>query len=536
MKNELEYLKHEDLIRKLTKATLDDWVEVYSHKKRANECDEFVYAIMIPVKWAETILRHSDWEIDLEFLIPNSRGCFIDWEEDIEYIEELPIKNLDTFRLPSCDINLIVIKRSYDQLKPDHIEISQNIRYYFNLYEENSGKFSYRNQEGNESIVIESFDNCVKIRRDILNEYLFQKKLVLALYIESRRFSQNSLEKLSISELKEELQDNHYYYSRFVMSGDSMTSYQSLGWLYGKKIIFPTARLSKKKEKYQEFIIGTNLDGSEIKKTCYPYVDFSIFLTEVFFNRQVLEKYINDPEKYTVSDNCIRFATIWHLPVDNHLSEYVMVYLGDLGKALPEKERDYWLSYNIAPHGKTGSHINYKRSLLCMSIDSDSPDFVFKTKYQSFNEQHKNCYGWCFFKPFYKDEYCFKCLTICDETIESFGSQMNNLDKILIESICTKQIDKHIEPEKNERSISKLIKYLKSLQILRYEHQIKNLKTIHELRNIKPHIKGTTFEKLRDKYVLIPGNYRKVFLERLKEAIEFINYLENHLISQKAKS
>lgn len=536
MKNELENLKHEDLISKLTKSTLDDWVEVYLDKKESGKFNEFVYAIMIPEKWVDTILRHSNWEIDLSFLIPNSRGCFMNWDDDIESIEELPIKNLETFQLPRCDINLIVIQRSYDKLKPDHIEISQNIRHHFNLYDENSGNFSYRDQEGNESIVIKSSNNCVKIRRDILNEYLLKKKLVLVFYVENRRYSKNSLEDLSVNEFKEDLRDEYYHYRRCIMPGDKMTSYQSLGWFYGKKIVFPAIPMPNKKENFQEFIIGTELDGSEIKKTCYPYVDRINFLIEVFFKREVLEKYLNNPEKYTVSDGYIKFADIWGLKIDNHLSEYIIVYLGDLGKDLPEKERNHWLSYNIAPHGRTGSLINYKRSLLCIAVDSDSPDFIFKTKYESFNEQHKDCYGWYLFKPFHKEEYCFKCLSICDDTIESFGSQMNNLDKILIESICTKQIDKHIEPEENERSISKLIKYLKSRQILPHEHHIKNLKMIHELRNIKPHIKGKKFEKLRNKYVLIPGNYRKVFLKILKEAIEFIDYLGNHLIYQKAKS
>ena len=69
-------------------------------------------------------------------------------------------------------------------------------------------------------------------------------------------------------------------------------------------------------------------------------------LRVVFFNAEVLAKYRNDPDKYTVSSNSISCRGIWGLaPYDVNEAGQVFTYLFKLGK-MPHTEQIYWKSFN----------------------------------------------------------------------------------------------------------------------------------------------------------------------------------------------
>jgi hypothetical protein len=61
-----------------------------------------------------------------------------------------------------------------------------------------------------------------------------------------------------------------------------------------------------------------------------------------------LQKYYNNAELYTVTEGSVSCKARWHLRLDNDHSDYLAVFLGDLGRDLPEPERQYWKGFNIA--------------------------------------------------------------------------------------------------------------------------------------------------------------------------------------------
>lgn len=70
-----------------------------------------------------------------------------------------------------------------------------------------------------------------------------------------------------------------------------------------------------------------------------------------FFKKDVLLKYQNDPDKYTIDRGSINCRGVWHLKsYDINEEDQVHVYLIDLAQ-LPYQEQLYWKAYNEKPKG-----------------------------------------------------------------------------------------------------------------------------------------------------------------------------------------
>ena len=62
------------------------------------------------------------------------------------------------------------------------------------------------------------------------------------------------------------------------------------------------------------------------------------YLTPVFFDRRVLNKYRDEPSRYQVYDGYLQCRSKWGLQIDNNSPGHVVVWLGDLGRDLPSTE------------------------------------------------------------------------------------------------------------------------------------------------------------------------------------------------------
>jgi len=60
------------------------------------------------------------------------------------------------------------------------------------------------------------------------------------------------------------------------------------------------------------------------------------YLTPVFFKKAVLDKYYQQPDKYSVEDGYLRCCGLWGVTMDNHHADKVVIWLGDLGRDLKE--------------------------------------------------------------------------------------------------------------------------------------------------------------------------------------------------------
>jgi hypothetical protein len=104
-------------------------------------------------------------------------------------------------------------------------------------------------------------------------------------------------------------------------------------------------------EEYPEFIIGEDEHGRPVRYTCDPDQLANYFgkndhalhyLTPVHFRKEVLQKYYDRPELYSVSDGGVRCAAPWSCRIDNESSIRVLTQL--LVDALNEKQIESRLS------------------------------------------------------------------------------------------------------------------------------------------------------------------------------------------------
>ena len=211
--------------------------------------------------------------------------------------------------------------------------------------------------------------------------------------------------------------------------------------------------------------------GKPVRHTCDPdklanyfgkNPDAPHYFTPVFFRAEVLAKYYAEPGKYLVEDGYLRCGSLWELRMDNDHTDVVVVFLGDLGRDLSEAERNYWLSFNIPPEGRTMSKTTLKRGFLTQFADPEKPDLVFKHEYNHFNRAFREAKGWGFFLPLHDDDEHF--LTglrlLSKDNQAEFDSQLIALTKVLVDSLNEKEITKGLTTlVENDKGITKLAKF-----------------------------------------------------------------------------
>lgn len=110
---------------------------------------------------------------------------------------------------------------------------------------------------------------------------------------------------------------------------------------------------------YVEFIF--RLTGDQVASfTCnparlndrsYSTADAPAYLTPVYFDKAVLDKYEALPRDYSISDSLLSCQTHWGLMIDAPASSRtVCVWLGDLGLDLPYEEQLHWRRFNVLPN------------------------------------------------------------------------------------------------------------------------------------------------------------------------------------------
>jgi hypothetical protein len=229
----------------------------------------------------------------------------------------------------------------------------------------------------------------------------------------------------------------------------------------GKKIITGSAKISAG-EVFEDFIIGTDDDGLPVSYSCDhdqlgnyfgANPEAPHYLTPVFFRRDVLNKYFANPRKYSVEDGYLRCSGLWGLQIDNNHHEYVIVYLGDLGRDLPSKERSYWKSFNVAPEGG-GSEVNFRRSILGQFTSPVMKDLLFKEHFERFQNDWFRQYGWDLFKPLSKADQHYAIalrIPLSDEQ-SHFDDQVMALVKMLIDSINENELQDGFRPNPQIRA------------------------------------------------------------------------------------
>lgn len=447
----------------------------------------------------------------------------------------------------NTSIEPLVIKRDYNDLARDNIEIVEEFRFLFNLYYNSQSK-EYVDLENDTSVVKISDDNLVSIHKRYLKSYLAIKNMALIIHIDSRCtdivediFPTDSFDYRN--------DDNTVFYTVNIGRGHNGIQEENFSILFGKKVLFGCKLKDcniwpyNEKKQYIEFIVGVDDNGRELHYTCDPSKlsnyfganpDAPHYLTPIFFDSAVLSKYYSNLEKYKVDDGIIRCGTLWSLYIDNQNTGYVSAYLGDLGRNLPsEQEQHYWRGFNKALDAKL-SATKFKRDFMALPASSQSQDFVFKNTYVKTNRQFAEKAGWPLFLELdEQDRYNFEGLRIpINNSIVEMDMLVLSLVKVLLDSLNEKEIVSHLTGtyEKLVGSIAKLEVWFQEKQLTGYQDHIKFLRNLQELRSSGTgHRKGKSYQKISKVFDIQKENYTETFSNILESATLFLNYINTHI-------
>lgn len=499
------------------------------------------YSVLIKNSNIEKSMEDPSWDLSLGQGLPSCTQYGSDLDGLIEYN-----------RYGTKGIQPLVYWRNFYGVKPPYIEISEEFRHYHNLYHDvASNKYIKIDDNGDEEdIIIIEDDNTVKIKLKAIKQFLAIKEMSLLFLFDSFYYSEKSLEELNIKQMyaKPIKVDGLTYSISFGEVDWGFNNYKSLSRLNGKKLIIGFSKEycgiwpynGNIVEEFDDFVIGVDDNGCDITYTSNPdklgdyfgsNPEAPHYLTPVYFKKEVLNKYYNAPDKYTVNDGYISCAGLWGIKVDNDKKDYVVVFLGDLGRDLSHKERLYWKSFNVPPDNSGISKTCWKRSFEAEFWNPESADLKFKHEFLAFNEAWRSKYDWDLFIPLTKDDfYHYKTLRIPLNNQNNFEEQVRGLVKIIIDSINVKKIDTIIAANP-DGSINKLEQFFKERGLKDYDKHISFLRDLQNLRSAAvAHRKGDNYVKSSKKFAIGNKPYDEIFESILDSINLLLEFLRNNFL------
>lgn len=524
VEKDLLFTDYKELIRK--RFIKSGWVIAYCNEKKLKDVENsLIYSALIAKDKIAKALSKYDWDL------------LLDGGPGLVFYREGNEEKAKYCRFSEDGIEPLVYYREFHGTRETYLEISEEFRLYRDLYEEyvsnKEKKYIRIDDNGDEEVVAIISENEVKIQIKYLKEYISVRNMVFVVFFDLMRLSEKPLGNLAISKKNETIKRGYYIYNHLIRS-INIAPYKVQSWLFGK-VLIPGIKNYKpalfETIKYEKFIVGIDNNGNE------KYVSSSKnTLIPVYFKREVLDKYYNDPSKFEVEDGLVRACGLWTLKVDNNNPDYIIVFSKDL-RFLPYKEQVYWKSYNVKPPLDKGlSRAAYLRNIMGKFTAPDMPDLYFKEKYNEFSDKWYKKYGWYLFKPLSKsDEHHFKSLhRPSSENRKDFDAQAASLTKIIIDSLNEKELEKGIKTEKeNPKGIDKFEAFLENNDF-KIDQMMKFLRNLQAFRSYTvAHRKSEERKEVKELYEYFKMDDKhldKIFDGILLGAIKVFNTLENHFL------
>jgi hypothetical protein len=498
-----------------------------------------IYCALIPALKIEDCLADFSWDFNHGEGMP---GAIEYCKGDSRIVEYLRY---------GCDngIEPLVIDRNFHGMRDNYIEISEEFRLFHRLYyDRKQDRYFKCDCDGNEHLVVIVEPNRVQIRLKEIREFLAIKEMFLSIQFDHREHSEYTLEELDNPKGSCGNSDIFCWRLSYGDMGIPGTC-QAFSRLLGKHLILPLPKeksgfwgfAKEETKKYVDFIINVNQNGDKILHTSNPgkLADYfganpgsPQFLTPVQFSKQVLDKYYQQPSKYSVESGVLRCGSLWIMYIDNHFDDRVAAWLGDLGSKLPYEEQLHWRSFNIDPVGGV-SETYFRRQILAQPTDSDRPEHEFQRLYDRLHNVCNESLGWQILFPLaQEDAHYFQAIRIpsTDEQ-KDFDELILALAKILVDSLNERRLRKLISSSKQSEikgGISRLENALKTCGFSDYEEHIEFLRNLQSLRSTgAAHCKGRKYQKIAQKFNVNNQSLVSVFQGILVRGIKFVEFLES---------
>jgi hypothetical protein len=507
MTHPLDTLRQSEVRKAFANLGSGAWTIVYK-SQHSNTADLAIFSAFAPKAYRPKALANSSWDMSIGGGQPGFVQHYSGNRTRTRYLRYGDDDGLEP----------LVIAQLFHGIKEDQIQISEEFRLFHNLWiDHQTGRHIKIAEDGSEAVAAEVTADEVRIRTNLLRQFQAARQFDLLLFIDSKVFIESVLPVEDLKASGEEKADETGRYSFHAGTLNGL-DHQTFSRFLAKKVLPPPPRKYARiwpyfsaKESYPQFIIGEDEHGNPVQYTCDPNELANYFgknpnaphyLTPVFFRRDVLQRYYEHPEKYSVEDGYLSCAGLWGLQLDNNQPDYVIVFLGDLGRDLPTAERDYWRGFNVPPAGRM-SDTAIRRAFLAQWAEATAPDLAFKSTYARFREKWLETLGWDLYRRLeMDDEHVLLRLRVpLVESQSEFEGQVLNLTKLLVDSLNEGQLQTLL-PTKiaDEKGIAKLERWLTQEQYPHVQRDMAFLRQLQALRSRSAaHRKGSDYRQLVEK-------------------------------------
>ena len=500
----LEQLKQEIMIEDSCSVNgREPWTVVYDDLNYEDSARGGRYACFAQPEQRQRIVSHREWDFTEVDGIPSFR---INDEGKEVYCRNGNVLGFEP----------LIIKQEFHGVVPDSLLLSEEFRLLMNLWTDSTSRNFYMiSDDGSKELVVRFNATRIEIRTPVLRCYQAIRQLDLVLFTDSQLYTRCFVPDALLDNLNCErlMDDNLGYIFRNVTKITYRPGVSNRSFLLVKRILPPPSLdekcgiwpREKKQDDYPKFIIREDENGNPVRYACNPDKIFGSdldVLTPVFFKRDVLRRYYDDSELYSVSDRYLECVQKWGVRIDNSNSYVVSVYLGDIGRDIPSSHWSHWLSYNIPPiYSRSKSGI--RCSFLEQFVGRDNPEHRFKDKYAGLQKAWEQAWGWRLHRePAKQDAGTIKRLRVpLNETEAEVKQQLLNLALVLVDFLNEKSIGRECLEAKNETGggISKLERFLKHYSYPHVERDISVLRTVQSMRSrIAAHASGSSGQKYLD--------------------------------------
>lgn len=461
----------EDFIDLYKNLDSDEWITVFEENSTKNyENDIFTFCAMVRAskKELEEYLSTHEWRFGIDSF---GKSTFIEDENlNIEYVSGQQKGHFE----------YMIAIRDFDKYATIY-EINPKLVWYGNLCHVGH---EYKNPKSDE-VEIKAYEHKVEVRASYLKDFLSANKSYLAVVFDHRRYFRNDV----IKDKKDNavFSGKNYYASWCMNKLDYMSevskSYDYCSSIIGKVIISPYAKPQHEDykfflndERYEKFLICKGESEEDIEFECNPSLlgnNFSAnpgkpnYLTPIFFNIKVLDKYKADPRNYEIKDTSICYLREWSIQFCINEEDKVIVWLGDLGK-IPYGEQKYWRAFNELPKGKIEKNF-FSRQILNLWTDPSRLESQLINSLYMVNEYTIKNYNTELFLPLSEAdiEIYRSFVRPTNLSIPEYQHFIMKLCKLTVESINTK-LFKDVMGDKydsNKGSIAQLDDFLKYIGV-----------------------------------------------------------------------
>ena len=437
----------------------------------------------------------------------------------------------------------IVLCREFHGVRPSYQEICEEFRIFHNLYHDrDSNSYIKFDDAGNETVVAVVLPDEIHIRMKELTEFLVDKDMYLCLGFDYTEESDVTLNELGIQEHvyagSEDLLHWVLGYSDNSMNASrSKASSLLRGIRFLRRLDSEGSKADPDIKKYQDFIVSLNDAGEEVARSCDPATIYDSdgvegYLTPVVFDQAVLDKYLNQPSRYSVNASSVRCAGLWYLRIDNDRDDgKVVVHLGDLANLPTYEEQSHWRSHNVASDARL-SETAFRNRVLAEPANPSRIEYKLRAAYTMVGRLSDQYLGWPLLRPLHQDDM----YRLSDVRVPTYNEQkafddfVGNLHNVLIDSLNSNQLAELVPSEIREQKniagmgIALLDEILDSRSIEATEH-IEFLRDVNHLRNkADGHRKGRDYVEALHRFGT-EVDLRLISHRIMNNAVNFLEFL-----------